>query len=537
MADSLTPGILVEEMPGSETTLEVSPAGLAAFVGAAPRGPLNEAVIVSGFTEFERHFGVAGMNPPLQGCVHDFFIAGGERAAVVRVANGARSGTIQLPAREGVLVLEALSPGRHEYLRASVDYDQIAPSDDVTFNLVVQRLRAPGTERVADQEIYVRLSLRPSSERYVTDVLLESRLVRVRGPTPPSRPAATISTSPGHPVAWVESADDGADGTMLTDYDLVGSSVHGTGLFALDAVGPIDFLCLPPGLDGRIAGPTLTLAALRYSRKRGAMLLLEPPPEARDADMALAWLQRLNITGENAIVMFPPLAGDARNQSRSPVGAVAGALARAPAAVEPVFGAQIRPLFEVPPEARRRLQAAGINIIARGRGGRFVLDGDRTLASSECPVQAWHSLSARRLALSIERTLLQGTRWVVFEPPGPDLAGRLRDQLSGWLESLRFSGRLAGDPDTAWFVDVNEVSAPHRPTRVEFTVGFAPRRPGEFIIYRVSQGLHGARLAPVSAERWAITQPVLEPGVRSAAPTKRAEPAATDTPGMNLEAG
>jgi uncharacterized protein len=533
MAESLTPGILVEEIPGRETALDAFPAGLAAFVGSAPRGPLHEAVVVESAADFDHHFGVSGVDHPLQRCVQDFFMAGGERAAIVRVANGARPCTIRLPARDGVLVLEALSPGRREFLRASVDYDNIAPSDDVTFNLVIQRLRTPGTERVADQEIYQRISLRPSSERFVTDLLLESRLVRVRGATPPSRPAATVSTSPGYPVAWVEAADDGADGAALTDYDLVGSSAQGSGLFALDGVGPIDFLCLPPGADGRMPGPTLLLAALRYSRQHGAMLLLEPPITTRGAEQALAWLRRLGITGENAVAVFPALAGDTRGQGRSAVGAAAGALARSPADAEPALGAQFRPVVELAPEACRRLQAAGINIIGRGRGGRIVLDGDRTLASSGCPVQAWRSLSARRLALSIERTLLQGTRWVVFEPPGPDLAQRLRSQLSGWLEALRFSGRLAGDPEDAWFVDVNEVSAPHSPARVQFTVGFAPRRPRDFIIFRVSQGLHGARLMPVSAERWAITQPLREPGARLAEVVE----SAIDSPGMNLEAG
>jgi uncharacterized protein len=530
MADSLTHGILVEEIPGREATLDAFPAGLAAFVGAAPRGPLNEAVIVESPADFEQQFGLPGTDHPLQRSVLDFFLAGGARAAIVRVANGARSCTIRLPAREGVLVLEALSPGRREFLRASVDYDHIGPSDDVTFNLVVQRLRAPGTERVADQEIYTRLSLRPSSERYVTDMLMESRLVRVSGPTPPSRPEATVSTAPGYPVTWVEAAEDGADGTALTDYDLVGSSVHGSGLFALDRVGPVDFLCLPPGVDGRMPGPTLLLAALRYSRKRRAMLVLEPPATVRDPEQALGWLQRLNIAGENAIAVFPPLAGDARSVGRSAIGAVAGALSRTVADAEPVLGAQFRPVIEVGPDQRRRLEGAGMNVIARGRGGRIVLEGDRTLASPECPVHAWRSLSARRLALAIERTLLQGTRWVVFEPPGADLARRLHRQLCGWLEELRFSGRLAGNPGEAWFVDVNEVSAPHRPARVEFTVGFAPRRPGDFIIYRVSQGLRGARLAPVSAERWAITQPERESA------TKVVEsPVATQ--GVRLEVG
>jgi uncharacterized protein len=507
MADALTPGILVEEIPGREAALEAFPESVTAFIGAMPRGPLDRAVVVHSAEEFERSFSLAGVSTPLQQCVQDYFRAGGRNAAVARVANGARPCTLRLPGHEGVLVLEALSPGRREYLRASVDYDQIGPSDNSSFNLVVQRLRSPGTERVIDQEIYHRLSLKPSSERYVTDVLMESLLVRVRGATPPSRPAATVSTAPGYPVTWIDAEDDGSDGVALTDYDLVGSSAKSTGLFALDGVGPIDFLCLPPSADGRAPGPALLLAALRYSRNRGAILILEPPGGIWDGEQALSWLRSLNVGGENAMVVFPRLAGEGRDAERSALGAVSGALARGPAEVEPALGGPFRPTHEIDPALRRRLQAAGMNIIGRGHGGRIVLEGDRTLASPECKVQAWRSLSARRLALSIERTLLQGTRWVVFEPPGTDLAERLRSQLSGWLESLRFAGRLAGSPGEAWFVDVHDVSAPHRPARVEFTVGFAPRRPGDFIIYRVSQGLPGARLATVSQERWAISQP------------------------------
>jgi len=121
--------------------------------------------------------------------------------------------------------------------------------------------------------------------------------------------------------------------------------------------------------------------------------------------------------------------------------------------------------------------------------------------------------------------LLQGTRWAVFETGGEDLAERLRIQVTGWLESLRFAGLLAGGPGEAWFLDLAQVAAADRPGRVEFTVGFAPRRAREFVIYRVSQGLNGARLAPVSAERWAISRPA------------RATAAAGGLPGDTREAG
>jgi uncharacterized protein len=505
MTESVASGILVEEIPGRETSLDALPAGVTAFVGAAPRGPVDVAVLVTSIEEFDRHFGVAGIEHPLQRAVQDFFLAGGVRAAIVRVANGARPCAIRLPGRAGALELEAISPGRSEYLRASVDYDHIGPSDETTFNLVVQRLRVPGTERIVDQEIYQRVSLRPGTERHIVDALLDSRLVRVRGTPPTARPAATVSTAPGYPVTWVDADDTGADGANLTDYDLVGSSAKRSGLFALDGVGQIDFLCFPPGKDERNPGPTLLLAALRYCRKRGAMLLIEPPPGKGDGERALRWLQGLNIAGENAVALFPPLAGDARDRGRAAAGAVAGALTRQPENVEPALGAGFRPIFELSPELRKRLVASGMNVITRAAGGRVVLEGDRTLASAECPVPAWRLLSARRLAVSIERTLLHGTRWVVFEPRGSELARRLRSQLSHWLESLRLTGRLAGNAHEAWFVDVNEAPDPGRLTQVEFTVGFAPTRPGEFVIYRVSQGLHGARLAPVSPERWAIS--------------------------------
>lgn len=525
MADALAPGMLVEEFPGRETPLEIFPDGATAFIGAARRGPLDTAVTIDSIAAYDSVFTVTGSDCPMDRCVHDFFHAGGRRAIVVRVANRARPRTISLPGREGTLVLEALSPGAGEHLRASVDFDQIGPSDDLTFNLVVQRLRAPSSERVVEQEIYHRLSLEPGAERFVTDVLLASRLVRVRGELPPCRPRATVSTAPGYPVTWMEAADDGMDGGALTDYDLVGSSARGSGLFALDNVGPIDFLCLPPAPDGRLPGPALLLAALRYCRRRSAMLLLEPPAGVNDAEQALQWLRGLNIAGENALAVFPGLAGEARGVGRSALGAVAGALSREATGDEPVLGSSFRPTHELPAAQRQRLLSAGINVLTRGPAGRVVLAGDRTLATGECPVPAWRSLAARRLGLMIERTLLQGTRWVVFEPPGHDLAQRLRDQLGGWLESLRFAGRLAGDPAEAWFLDVEEVSAPHRLARVEFTVGFAPHRPRDFIIHRVSQGLDGARLAHLSAERWAITRPrsvavvppgVVRPGIRAA---------------------
>ena len=63
--------------------------------------------------------------------------------------------------------MQAASPGTREFLRASVDYDNIPPHDDLRFNLTVQRVRIQGGSHVEDQEIFPQLSVLPGHERFV----------------------------------------------------------------------------------------------------------------------------------------------------------------------------------------------------------------------------------------------------------------------------------------------------------------------------------------------------------------------------------
>src|SRR5690606_35668723 len=106
------------------------------------------------------------------------------RAVIVRVTSGAHAPTIDLPAGRERLTLTGISPGRQEALRASVDHDGIARQDQDLFNLVVQRVRRPGSELVEEQEIFRRVSNLPGSAREVTRKLAASQLVRVAAPLP-----------------------------------------------------------------------------------------------------------------------------------------------------------------------------------------------------------------------------------------------------------------------------------------------------------------------------------------------------------------
>ena len=94
MASYLTPGIYIEEKKPAVQPIEGVSTSVAAFVGVAQKGPVNEATLVTSVAEFVRLFG--GPIPIITGpggqefylyyAVRHFFIEGGTKCYVVRVA-------------------------------------------------------------------------------------------------------------------------------------------------------------------------------------------------------------------------------------------------------------------------------------------------------------------------------------------------------------------------------------------------------------------------------------------------------------------
>ena len=256
-----------------------------AFIGRTERGPLNEPVAVRSFEDYRRVFGGHFGASFVSFAVQHFFLHGGEHAVVVRVANRATRATIAVPAGRDTLRLQVRHPGARELLRVSIDYDRVEGAPAL-FNLVVQRLNRPGSELVADQELFESLSMDPSDERFVVDALQESEFVRLVGPLPKYRPDATRPAFPGQPIPYIDVTAQGSDGDDLTDYDIIGSNSEGTGLFALDRCEQIDFICVP-AQPGRDLGSTSFLAATRYCERRRAVLIADPPWAWSTIDAAL----------------------------------------------------------------------------------------------------------------------------------------------------------------------------------------------------------------------------------------------------------
>jgi uncharacterized protein len=508
-------GVELQEERGADRSIARLQTARAAFVGRTLRGPLNRPVLVASFVEFQHTFGGLWQPSRLSYAVEHFFENGGAQAVIVRVVNGARAATLNLRAGKQLFTLQAASPGTREFLRASVDYDSVPAHDELRFNLTVQRIRVQGGSHIEDQEIFPQLSVSPSHERYVGEVLLRSELIRVLGLVPAARPDRTLDEVAN--PAYVSSNSDGDDGAPLTDYDLIGSELEGSGLFALEGCEYFNLLCIPPLARTEDVGPAVLMVAERYCKVRGAMLIVDPPYAWHTADDALAGMREWEVRSENALMFFPRiLAHDKLRghfESFAPCGAVAGIIARSDA-THPVWGEPrtddtvlrpgYRPVCLVPEDRRARLLMRAVNTLQAVRTVSRIGNKPRTLAAGAAGAADWQSLAARRLALFIINCIELGTRWVVSAESSAEAAQIVATHVRTFFEQLHEAGAFgARRREQSFFVLCDRrFNATHEQHgEFQFLVGFAAARAGEFHTYRICHSATHSRVTPASLNR------------------------------------
>jgi phage tail sheath protein FI len=455
LSDAADRGITVTEIAAMDQPIDAAPETTAALVGRALRGPLNTPVLVHTFGDFRRRFGNVWSRSSLGPAVKQFFDHGGRNLYVVRVANNARGAMVCLAASGSALVLRALEPGSTECVRAAVDYDGIDPGNDELFNLTLQRVD-PDTRLVVDQEMYRKLSYREEADSFVADALLVSSLVRVEKPFPSHRPEATTSAHANSSSSYVDHAQDGTDGHELSDYDLVGSRPDSRGIFALDQVDQFDILYLPPPGKGIDTGPAAVLAAERYCRSRGALLIVDPPRGVETPEAMMREVREQGHASPNLVGYFPRLAvrGHRDTGPRAAGAAIAGLLCkldRLHGPWEPLdqhglgLSREFAPAVLVDEDDVQSLVREGINVIVPGPAGKARVTGSTTMARGSEMQRPLVSLPVRRLCLRIVNVIERATRWAVFEPVDETLAQRIRSQVFAFLSALVDMGAFVTD--------------------------------------------------------------------------------------------
>jgi Bacteriophage tail sheath protein len=506
MPSALTyPGVYVEEIPSGVRTITGVATSVAAFVGAAKRGPVDVAVIVNSFGDYERIFGGLSIDSTMSYAVRDFYLNGGSQAIIVRLSNGTPA-TIGLP---GGAILTAASPGVWgERLRVrSTNH----PTDASLYNLVV-RDPATGTE-----ERFINVSIDPNSARRADKVLTQSSsLVRFAGGAPVARPTPPHpDVASGDPFAdnapagsYAQANTDGDEGAALADADYLGDPNLKTGIYALRNTDIFNLLCIPPMSRAADVGTPVQSAALALCVERRAMLIVDPPSGWTSVANAVTGIGGFALSGQdarNAAIFFPRLSQpdllqDGLVENFVPCGAVAGVFARtdtqrgvwkAPAGLDASLNGVPALQISLTDAENGQLNPLGVNCLRSfGVAGR-VIWGSRTLRGADQLADEWKYIPVRRTALYIEESLFRGTKWVVFEPNDEPLWAQIRLNVGAFMHNLFRQGAFQGTtPREAYFVKCDRETTTQNDINlgiVNIVVGFAPLKPAEFVVIKLQQ--------------------------------------------------
>ena len=133
------------------------------------------------------------------------------------------------------------------------------------------------------------------------------------------------------------------------------------------------------------------------------------------------------------------------------------------------------------------LNPRGVNAIRRFPGRGIRVWGARTLSSNSL----WKYVSVRRLFIFLERSIYEGTQWVVFEPNDERLWERVKDTIRLFLRTQWRAGALMGVTEEQAFTIACDRSTMTQDDilngRLICEIGIAPVRPAEFVIFRIFQ--------------------------------------------------
>lgn len=256
------PGVYVEEIPSGVRTITGVSTSIAAFIDYFRRGPMNRAVRVFSFGDFEREFGGLDAQSEASYAIQQFFLNGGAQAYVVRVAGGTTDAAdveIGDSAGNSIFTISASQEGSWgNNVRVRIDYNTPFANE---FNMTISEYDVNG--QAIRQEKFLNLSMDVASPRrnFVTTVVNDA-----------STGSKIIRVIPTVPIVNVPPA---SNGTLSDEHPTDNATLAGTLELEMSISGVS--LVAPLALQGLTAGSTpLTTIALSLENAIRAADLSNP---------------------------------------------------------------------------------------------------------------------------------------------------------------------------------------------------------------------------------------------------------------------
>jgi len=506
MPEYLHPGVYIEEIERGPRPIEGVPTSTTAFLGETERGTLTPTLVTS-YKDYQRWFGgVFDKSCYMPNAAAGFFENGGKRLYVSRITGpggipaskdigGGFMATAVGPGAWGlrvwIKVLEGSTPDKdnNKGFRLQLAYWTTKPN--AVFDPFLDRTSLPRPQIVED---YDDLSIDPLSSDYFEKRLLDTAT------NESVSPLITLSVPnglPGNPPAAAGDflSTDGNEPPVpgVADFNPTDDRVQGLAALDLDPYRDVALMYAP---FPRNQGIDITQAIIGYCESRRFCFSVidstDTVPNLLKPRVDNKWDTEYAAFYTPWIIVSDPLSG-ARVRV-PPGGHVLGIYARtdtergvfkAPAN-EIVRGA-LDVHYEISDNTQDVLNPQGVNAIRVFPTRGIRVWGARTLSSNGL----WKYVSVRRLFIFLERSIYEGTQWVVFEPNDDKLWARVKDTIRLFLRSQWRGGALFGrTEDEAFFITCDRTTMTQDDIlngRLICEIGIAPVRPAEFVIFRIFQ--------------------------------------------------
>jgi phage tail sheath protein FI len=516
MPEYLHPGVYIEEIERGPRPIEGVPTSTAALLGEAERGSTTPRLVTS-YKDYQRWFGdVFGPNKFLPYAASGFFENGGKRAFIARLVG---DGATLASAVFGDFILRAAGPGlwgTRVKVKISDGTTKRQDGSSVGFRL---QLAYWDREPVPDFDPFIeRATLpRPALIEDFDDLDTDESSPDFYGKRVPFIDLEKGETNQG--------AESSALGILVRNTGVAagtrpgnGTQILGGGADDAAALGVDDFNGAPvPGARG-----TQGLSALELDPYREVALVYAPNVSTDIANAIVRHCERLRfrfavidsdkgqssttdlhprdtITDSHYGAFYYPwiVTADPHSGARKlipPGGHVLGVYARSDTergvfkapANEIVRGA-LALEYDINDNMQDDLNPKGVNVIRSFPGRGIRVWGARTITSNAL----WKYVSVRRLFIFLERSIYEGTQWVVFEPNDDKLWARVTDTIRLFLRTQWRLGALFGRTEQeAFFITCDRTTMSQDDIlngRLICEIGIAPVRPAEFVIFRIFQ--------------------------------------------------
>jgi phage tail sheath protein FI len=271
------------------------------------------------------------------------------------------------------------------------------------------------------------------------------------------------------------------------------------GIRALDAVDIFNLLVIPGLMNSEAL-----FAAADYCRQRRAFLIMDSAksvqtPTQMEQAVRNAMLPKTSYCATYfPWINIPDPLNSRQLRLTPPSGSVAGLLARvdgsrgvwkSPAGTGADLIGVSGLSYNLTDSENETLNALGVNCLRVFPTGTLAW-GARTLEGADQSASEWKYIPVRRLALFIEESVDRGIQWAVFEPNAEPLWAQIRLNVGVFLHNLFREGAFQGStPRDAYFVKCDAATTTQNDIDagvVNIVIGFAPLKPAEFIILKIS---------------------------------------------------